>query len=90
MISTLLDGAMTQCLLARGVPGLTAKLEVRFLKPVRVGRPAQVSGWLLKSRGRLHDLEAVLAQDDEVIVRAWGRFMEFPGEEATKDEGGGR
>ena len=45
VISALLDGAMTNCLMARGTPGLTARLEVRFLKPVAVDQPVTVRGW---------------------------------------------
>jgi len=38
----LLDAAMTHCLFARGVQGVTAKLDVKFRHPVRVGVQANV------------------------------------------------
>ena len=76
--SALLDGAMTNCLMARGTPGLTARLEVRYLKPVLIGKPVAVKGWWEKSRGPLHMLGAELRQDGEVLATAAGRFMEFP------------
>ena len=76
--SALLDGAMTNCLMARGTPGLTARLEIRFLKPVLIGRPVTVRGWWEKSRGPLHMLAADLSQDGKVLATAAGRFMDYP------------
>jgi len=76
--SALLDGAMTNCLLAHAVPGLTARLEIRYLKPVRIGRTAVVRAWLESSRGRLHLLAAELRQDGDLLVTAKGRFMDLP------------
>lgn len=81
VISSLLDGAMTNCLMARGTPGLTARLEVRFLKPVTIGKPVTVRGWWEKSRGNLHILGADLRQDGEVMATAVSRFMDYPGKE---------
>lgn len=80
VVSALLDGAMTNCLMARGTPGLTGKLEVRFLKPVLIGTPVKVRAWLEKSRGTLHILAAELIQDGEVLATAGGKFMEYPEE----------
>ena len=82
MISVLLDGAMTNCLMARGTPGLTARLEVRFLKPVAVDQPVTVRGWWEKSRGHLHILGADLRQDGVVLATAVSRFMDYPDEGA--------
>jgi acyl-coenzyme A thioesterase PaaI-like protein len=76
--SALLDGAMTNCLMARGTPGLTARLEVRFLHPVLIGRPVTVRGWLEKSRGSLRMLAADLSQEGRVLATATGRFMDYP------------
>ncbi len=76
--SALLDGAMTNCLMARGTPGLTARFEVRFLKPVLTGRPVTVRGWWEKTRGSLHMLAADLSQDGKVLATATGRFMDYP------------
>lgn len=78
VVSALLDGAMTNCLMARGTPGLTGKLEVRFLKPVLIGKPVTVKGRLEKSRGVLHILAAEMSQDGEVLATAAGKFMEYP------------
>ncbi len=76
--SALLDGAMTNCLMARGTPGLTGKLEVRFLKPVLIGQEAVVRAWWEKSKGPLHIMGAELLQNGEVLASAAGRFMDYP------------
>ena len=78
--SSLLDGAMTNCLMARGTPGLTARLEVRYLNPVLIGKPATVRAWLEKSRGSLSILGAELSQGGEVLATAAGKFMDYPEE----------
>lgn len=76
--SSLLDGAMTNCLMARGTPGLTARLEIRYRHPVLIGMPVKIRGWWESARGPLHQLRAELVQDGRVVVEASARFMEFP------------
>ena len=76
--SSLLDGAMTNCLMAHGKPGLTARLEVRFLNPVLIGKTAVIRAWLEKTRGSLSVLGAELSQDGEVLATATGKFMDYP------------
>lgn len=78
IVSSLLDGAMTHCLMARGTPGLTARLEVRFRHPVRIGRPVRVRGWWKGARGPMHTTGAVLIQEGAVVAEATARFMEYP------------
>ncbi len=75
MISVLLDGAMTNCLMARGIPGVTADLQIRFLRPVLIGKPATVRAWLDRSRGPVHILGAELRQDGEILATAVAKFM---------------
>jgi uncharacterized protein (TIGR00369 family) len=78
VISALLDGAMTNCLLARGTPGVTADLRVRFLHPVLIGKPVTVRAWLDRSRGPLSVLGADLRQDGEILATAVGKFLDHP------------
>ena len=78
--STLLDGAMTNCLMARGTPGLTARLEIRYRHPVLIKIPVVVRGWWENAGGPLHMLGAELVQEDRVVVSATARFMEYPEE----------
>ncbi len=75
--STLLDAVMTNCLIAAGTPGLTGKLEIRFLNPVLIGQDATIRGWQVKSRGPLHVMASELAQNGEILATASAVFMEF-------------
>jgi acyl-coenzyme A thioesterase PaaI-like protein len=86
--SALLDGAMTNCLLANGTPGLTARLEVRFLLPVRIGRTATVRAWLDRTRGPLYMLAAELRQGEQLLATAAGKFFAYPAENTTDEQKG--
>ena len=87
VISALLDGAMTNCLMARGTPGVTADLRVRFLLPVLIGKPVTVRAWLDRSRGPVSILGAELRQDGETLATAVGKFMDHPDNKRPKKEG---
>jgi acyl-coenzyme A thioesterase PaaI-like protein len=87
VISALLDGAMTNCLLASGTPGVTADLRVRFLHPVLIGKPVTVRAWLDRSRGPLSVLGAELRQDGAILATAVGKFLYHPDDKRPKKEG---
>ena len=76
IICALVDGAMTNCLFARGVTAVTAELTVRYLEGVRATHPVEVSAWCLRARGHLYVLQAEIRQDSRVVVRAAGKFMD--------------
>jgi len=78
VIASLLDGAMTNCLMARGLGGVTADLRIRYVRPVLIGRPALVSGWWETTRGRVHVMGAELRQDGQVLATATAKFMGHP------------
>ncbi|MCG2661693.1 MAG: PaaI family thioesterase [Kiritimatiellae bacterium] len=78
VISSLLDGAMTNCLFARGKIAVTGELTVRFLFPVLVNRKAVVRACVKESRAPLHMTEAKMIQDGRVVVMAAAKFMEVP------------
>ena len=79
VISSLLDGAMTNCLFASGQQGVTGELKVRFRHPVVINRKATVRAWVDRSMPPLHLLQAELIQDERVKAKARGKFMELPG-----------
>ncbi len=75
MISSLLDGAMTNCLFALGCEGVTAELAVRFRHPVATGRRATVRAWVHQSMAPLYVLKSELIQDQQVKATATGKFL---------------
>lgn len=80
LISTILDDAMANFLYLRGLPVVTARMEVRFKAPVTVGRPITATARLASERGgRVYEMEAQL-QDEAGKVLAEGRatFMRVP------------
>ena len=74
--SSLLDGAMTNCLFARGITAVTGELNVRFRHPIRLGVPLLVRASITRSQPPLHVAEAEIVQDGQVRARAVGKFME--------------
>ena len=76
IISTLLDGAMTHCLFARGKTALTGEPNVRFLHPVETDKAIDVLAWVTSSYASLHKLAAILTQEGTLMVKATAKFME--------------
>jgi acyl-coenzyme A thioesterase PaaI-like protein len=76
VIAALLDSAMTNCLFAHGRAALTGELNVRFLKPIIVSRPAIVSARLAKSLPPLFYMEADIRQNGHIMAKASAKFME--------------
>ena len=79
VVAALLDGAMSNCLLARGVEAVTADLQIRYLHPVEVAVPARVHARVRGKRGPIYDMEAWLVQDEQIRARARARFVDHQG-----------
>jgi acyl-coenzyme A thioesterase PaaI-like protein len=84
VISTLLDGAMTNCLYANATTGVTGELKVRFRHPVATGRNAVVRAWIHDKAPPLHVLKAELLQDEQVKANAVGKFMTISTMQTTR------
>jgi len=76
MIASLLDGAMTNCLFARGHIAMTAELKVRYRKPVLIGQEIILRARITQSRPPLHLLAAELAQEGCLKAIASAKFIE--------------
>jgi len=76
IISTILDEAMTKLAFALGYNAVTAKLTVRFKRPLMVGESVVVTGRLVKEAKRAMEAEAVAVKEDgTVIAEAQGLLM---------------
>lgn len=84
VIASLLDGAMTSCLFARGRAAVTAELNVQFRHPVVAGRTAKVRAWITRATPPLHVLAAQVVQDGQTKATATGKFMDQPRPAARK------
>jgi uncharacterized protein (TIGR00369 family) len=78
VISSILDGAMTNCMFARGQATLTAQLTTRFRHPVVTHLEVTVVARLTRSSRPLYLLEAEIIQDGQVKAAAKGKFYEQP------------
>lgn len=74
LIAALLDSAMTNCLFARGVIAVTARLNVRYLRPGRLGMPMEVLAMLVRSSRGVHYLDAEVRQNGGAVATASGTF----------------
>jgi hypothetical protein len=76
IVSSLLDGAMASCILAKGLEAYTVELRVRFRSAVATGIPAIIRGQWLQSAGPIHLLHATLEQSGQIKASARAKFME--------------
>lgn len=84
VVSMLLDAAMMQCLFARRIQAYTARLNVRFRHPVRVGAQATIKARLADRHPPLYVLQDELLQNGKACALAEARFF---GEETTEQQG---
>lgn len=75
VIAALLDGAMTQCLFARGVRAFTAELAVRYRASVIAAEGSSLRAWLENESHGLFQLQSQLVQNREIKATALGKFL---------------
>ncbi len=82
IVSTLLDEAMAQVLMFRGILAVTARLEVRFKKPVPLQEQIRVRGEMDEERSseRIKYLSAWIEdKEGKILARGQGMFMDQTG-----------
>ena len=78
VVSSLLDEAMGYATYYAKLWCATARLNVRFRRPIPMDGPLRVEAWLVKNRGRLVELRAELRLlDGDVLAEADGTFMKL-------------
>ena len=77
IISTLIDEAIVWAAYAATERfGVTAELNVRFLKPLPIGEPCIIFGRFMEDRRRIWMVESEIAvQGDVIIARAKGKVI---------------
>lgn len=78
IIATILDGAMGNCLFARGLAAVTVEMTTRFRHPIYTNRPATVNARLVRDAAPLYLLEAEIVQDGQLKATAKGKFYNQP------------
>jgi acyl-coenzyme A thioesterase PaaI-like protein len=74
IIALLIDAAMTHCLFARNLTGVTAELKVRYQFPVVASQAITVRVWVEKQKSRLYLLKGTLQQEGELKSTAEAKF----------------
>jgi uncharacterized protein (TIGR00369 family) len=76
IIATILDEAMGKVNRFRNVLALTSSMEIRYLKPVPLGKPLTVTGYEQSMEGRKHINVAEISNEAGVVLaRSTGTFI---------------
>ncbi len=78
VISSILDGAMGNCMFARGLATVTAEMTTRFRHPVAIGQEATISAKIIRYSHPLYILEAEIIQEGKVKATAKGKYYDQP------------
>ncbi|MBN2560250.1 MAG: PaaI family thioesterase [Phycisphaerae bacterium] len=76
VIAMLADAAMTHWLFLHRISAVTAKLKLRFPRPVEVGVPATVRAAIVRNSPPMFVLKAQISQAGTVRATAEGLFIE--------------
>ena len=87
LLSLCIDEAMTCNLMAHGVVGVTGRLNLRYLHPVRPDVPTVIRTRLCSANPPLFEMEASILQHEAVLVRANAKFMSRSGGERRPASG---
>jgi uncharacterized protein (TIGR00369 family) len=77
IVCTLLDEVMGWALVDHDMWGVTARMNVEFKRPVRIGRPIRVEGRVTSARRRLVEAQAEIVDlaDGTLLARAGATFV---------------
>jgi len=78
VISSILDGAMGNCLFARGQTAVTVEMDTKFKFPIQINKPATVTASIKKIYHPLYFLEAEIIQDGKTKATAKAKFFDRP------------
>jgi acyl-coenzyme A thioesterase PaaI-like protein len=75
IIATLLDSAMTNCLLMEGIPALTGRLSVKYSVPIRTGLVVRLEARILDRFHRIFLLEGKAFVKGNKVASAEAKYM---------------
>ena len=76
IIATLLDSAMTHCLLMSGISALTGRLSIKYSIPIRTGTVVKLEAKIVDQFHEMFILEARASVDGKKMARAEARYVE--------------
>ena len=79
LLTTMLDELIGRTAIAGDLWCMTAKLELRFRKPVPIGEPLKLKGEITKKTGRLLEGRGeIRLADGSLAVEAHGTYLRIP------------
>jgi acyl-coenzyme A thioesterase PaaI-like protein len=86
IVCTILDEVMAWSLAAEDLWGVTARMTVRFHRPLELGRPIRADGWIERAKRRLIDTRGEVVDVSTGIVLASAEGTYATVDEARKRE----
>lgn len=77
IISTVLDEAMVKLAFELGINAVTAKMEIKFRRPVAPGEKLKITGRLIKKDKKWVSAEAMASKDGAIVAQAKGLLMKL-------------
>jgi acyl-coenzyme A thioesterase PaaI-like protein len=85
LLTTMLDELIGRTAIASDLWCMTAKLQVRFRKPVPLGEPLKLKGQITKITGRLLEGRGeIRLADGSLAVEADGTYLRIPDEQMER------
>ncbi|HEX9912791.1 MAG TPA: PaaI family thioesterase [candidate division Zixibacteria bacterium] len=76
IISALLDEVMIKAIIAEDLLVVTAEIEVKFLKPVKIGEKLFLEGKVVKEKGKIFKTEGVVRNlSGETVTTGKGKYF---------------
>jgi uncharacterized protein (TIGR00369 family) len=75
IIATLLDSAMTHCLLKNGIPALTGTLSIRYSLPIRTGTVVKLEARVVNQSHGLFILQGKAFVHGQKMASAEAKYM---------------
>ena len=74
IIATLLDSAMTNCLLMEGIPALTGRLSIKYSTPIRTGTVVKLEAKIVDQFHKMFILEGKALVDGKRVASAEAKY----------------
>jgi uncharacterized protein (TIGR00369 family) len=75
IVATLLDSAMTHCLLMEGIPALTGRLSIKYFTPIRTGTVVKLEARIVDQFHEMFILEGKASVDERKVASAEAKYM---------------
>ena len=74
IVATLLDSAMTHCLLMKDIPALTGRLSIKYSTPIRTGTVVKLEARVIKQTHKVFILEGKALVDGKRVASAEAKY----------------